>query len=488
MSIDRELAALDATGQAELVRAGQVTALELVDAAIERIERANPVLNAVIHPRVERARLEAAGDLPDGPFRGVPIVLKDLGNPMAGEPHHMGNVLLRKLDHRASTDSELTRSIRNAGFVVLGRTNVPEFGLVCTTEPAAYGPTRNPWAPDRSTGGSSGGSAAAVAAGMVPIAQGTDGGGSIRMPSSHCGLVGLKPSRGRISPAPDGDGMEGHTTYGFLTRSVRDTAAALDFAAGYRPGDAFVAPPPVPGEPGAGERAAGGRYSALARQDPPPLRIGLMDVADVNGYPVDDDVRAAARDTASLLASLGHHVEESYPAAMTDPEYLRRWQELLSPSVSALFNELEALAGRPLEQDEAEEMAWWWRAAGDTISAARHTGNQAWRDAFSRRMAAWWAGGFDILVSPVLPNAAPPLGLFDQPGGLRRSVDILCFTPQFNTTGQPAISLPLGMSEQGLPVGTQLGAAYGREDLLIQLAGQLERAVPWQDRRPAVFG
>jgi amidase len=208
----------------------------------------------------------------------------------------------------------------------------------------------------------------------------------------------------------------------------------------------------------------------------------------VNGYPVDDDVRAAARDTASLLAGLGHHVEESYPAAMTDPEYLRRWQELLSPSVSALFNELEALAGRPLEPDEAEEMAWWWRAAGDKISAARHTENQAWRDAFSRHMASWWAGGFDILVSPVLPNAAPPLGLFDQPDGLRRSVDILCFTPQFNTTGQPAISVPLGMSDGGLPVGTQLGAAYGREDLLIQLAGQLERAVPWQDRRPAVFG
>jgi amidase len=480
MFLGHEVAALDATGQAELVRADEVTPLELVDAAIERIERGNPVLNAVIHPRFERARREAAGDLPDGPFRGVPIVLKDLGNPMAGEPHHMGNVLLRDLGHRASADSELTRSIRTAGFVVLGRTNVPEFGLVCTTEPAAYGPSRNPWATDRSAGGSSGGSAAAVASGMVPIAQGTDGGGSIRMPSSHCGLVGLKPSRGRISPAPDGYGMEGHNTEGFLTKSVRDAAAALDFAAGYRPGDAFVAPPP----PGTADTT----YAGLARRDPPPLRIGLMDVADVNGYPVGDDVRAAARGTAALLERLGHHVEESYPAAMTDPEYLQRWQELLSPSVSALFNDLEALAGRPLEPDEAEEMAWWWREAGDKISATRHAGNQAWRDAFSRRMAGWWAGGFDILVSPVLPNAAPPLGLFDQPDGLRRSVDILCFTPQFNTTGQPAISVPLGMTDEGLPVGTQLGAAYGREDLLIRLAGQLERALPWQERRPAIFG
>lgn len=468
------------------MRTGQVTPLELVDAAIGRIERLNPDLNAVIHPRFERAREEAAGGLPDGPFRGVPIVLKDLDSPMAGEPHHMGNALLRGLGHRAAADGELTRSIRNAGFVVLGRTNTPEFGLVCTTEPAAYGATSNPWAPGRSAGGSSGGSAAAVAAGLVPIAQGTDGGGSIRMPSSHCGLVGLKPSRGRISPAPDGYGMEGHNTYGFLTKSVRDTAAALDAVAGYRPGDAFVAPPP-PGPPGTA-------YSEVARRDPPRLRIGLMDMPDVNGYPVDDDVRAAARDTAAVLERLGHHVEESYPEAMTDPEYLRRWYELLSPSVTALFGHLEALAGRPLRRDDAEEMAWWWRDAGGKISAARHVENQAWRDGFSRRMAAWWAGagagagGFDILVSPVLPNAAPPLGRFGGPDGLRRSVDILCFTPQFNTTGQPAITVPLGLTAAGLPVGTQLGAAYGREDLLIQLAGQLERARPWRDRRPAVFG
>jgi amidase len=476
MSLATETASLDATAQAALVSTGEVKPRELVEAAIERIERQNPTLNAVIHQRFERALDEASGSLPDGPFRGVPTLLKALGNPMAGEPHHMGNELLKRIGHVADEDSALTTSIREAGFVVLGRTNVPEFGLVCTTEPVAYGPTRNPWDLERSPGGSSGGAAAAVASGMVPIGQGTDGGGSIRMPASHCGLFGLKPTRGRISMSPGGDGMEGHTTNGFLTTSVRDSAAALDLSSGYRPGDAYV--PPPPGRP----------YAELAAQAPPRLRVGLLDVGEVNGYPVDEDVRVAAREAADLMASLGHTVEASYPAAMLDADYLDRWQQLLSPSVSALFEDLERLAGRPVERDEAEEMAWWWRQTGEQLSATRHAQNQAWRDAFTRRMASWWADGFDLLVSPILPHPATPLGLFAQPDGLRRSVDILCFTPQFNTTGQPAMSVPLGTSPTGLPVGVQFAAAYGREDLLLQVAGQLEAAAPWRDRRPPTFG
>lgn len=475
MSVSREMAQLDATGQAELVRSGELTPIELVDAAIDRIEELDGTLNAVIHRRFEKARDEARAGLPAGPFRGVPILLKDLGTPMAGEPHHMGSELLKRLDVRATTDSSLTCAIRDAGFVVLGRTNVPEFGLVCTTEPAAYGATHNPWDLSRSPGGSSGGSAAAVASGMVAIAQGTDGGGSIRMPSSHCGLFGLKPSRGRISLDPDGDSMERHNTSGFLTTSVRDSAAALDMAAGRRPGDAFCPP------------SFADTYVHLADIDPPALRVGLLDVGDVNGYAVDDDVRHAAREAATLLESLGHKVELSHPQAMLDPEYLERWFALLSPSVSALFRELERTAGRPLAEDEAEEMAWWWNDAGNELSATTHAENQIWRDQFTRRMASWWDGGFDVLVSPVLPHAATPLGLFGEPGGLRRSVEILCFTPQFNTTGQPAMSVPLGATPDGLPVGVQFAAAYGREDLLFQLAGQLERARPWRDRRPPVF-
>lgn len=469
-----ETAGLDATATAELVRSGQVTSRELVEDAIERIEALDRDLNAVVHRRFERALSEASGPLPDGPFRGVPTLLKDLGNPMAGEPDHHGSELLKRLGATASSDGEVTASMRRAGFVVLGRTNVPEFGLVSTTEPKAYGATRNPWHVDRSPGGSSGGAAAAVASGMVTLAQGTDGGGSIRMPSSHCGLFGLKPTRGRISPGAEGDGLERHSTCGFLTTSVRDSARALDVAAGPRPGDAFVMP--APSSP----------FAELVAAAPPALRVGLLDVGEVNGHQIDEEVRICASEAASLLERLGHHVESAHPSAMLDPEYLERWFELLSPSVSAIFDNLEQLAGRPLERDEAEEMAWWWREAGRSISATRHTHNQRWRDDFTRRMASWWEDGFDVLVSPVLPHAATPLGFFDGVEGLRRSVDVLCFTPQFNTTGQPAASVPLGTTAAGLPVGVQLAAAHGREDLLLQLAAQIEDAAPWRDRRPTL--
>jgi amidase len=474
--VDAELMDLDAVGQAELVRSGQLSAVELVEAAIGRIEQLDPVLNAVIHERFDRAREEAvAPDLPEGPFRGVPILLKDLGCAMAGEPHHSGNRLLRALDVRATEDAALVRALRTAGFVVLGRTNVPEFGLVATTEPSAHGSTRNPWDLGRSPGGSSGGAAAAVAAGMVAIAQGGDGGGSIRMPSSHCGLFGLKPSRGRVSVAPDAELMEGHTTYGFLTRTVRDSAAALDVAAGPVPGDALTAPVPARS------------WSSLVDLEPPPLRVGVMAVSEVAGYPVDPDVTAAVTGAAALLESLGHHVCVDHPTAMVEPDYLDHWVDLLSPSVAYLFDDLERRAGRPLDEHDAEPMAWWWNERGRRLSAADHVANQVWRDHFRRRMAGWWAGGFDILLSPVLPMPATPLGWFDGEEGIRRSVEILRFTPQFNTAGQPAASLPLGTSSDGLPIGVQIGAAYGREDLLIRLAGQIERAVPWQWRRPRLL-
>ncbi|TYC18487.1 amidase [Actinomadura syzygii] len=476
MGMSEELAGTDAIGQAALVRAGEVTAAELTEAAIARIEAVDGRLNAVIHRRFDKARQEVADGLPDGPFHGVPILLKDLGCEMAGEPSHSGNRLLRDLGHRATEDAELTKSVRRAGFAILGRTNVPEFGLVNTTEPVAYGPARNPWDTGRSTGGSSGGSAAAVAAGLVPIAQASDGGGSIRMPASNCGLFGLKPSRGRISPAPGGDNMEGHTTLGFVSRTVRDTAAALDLAAGYRTGDSMVAP----------HRPES--YLALTAADPEPLRIGLMDVPDVNGFPVDADVNAVVREAAGFLSGLGHRVEVSHPEAMTDPEFLDRWLQLLSPTVTALFEDLEALAGRPLERGDAEEMAWWWRERGTEIGAARHIANQDWRDRYRRRMASWWAdGGFDVLLSPVLPTSATPLGYFDGEEGLRRSIRILCFTPQFNMVGQPAASVPFGFSRDGLPVGIHLAAAYGREDVLIRLAAQIERTRPWAQHRPAIF-
>lgn len=467
-----ELLDFDGTGQADLVADGSVSPFELVDATIRRIESLNPSVNAVIHERFEKALVEAASsDLPRGPLRGVPTLLKDLGCPMAGEALQLGSEFFRRRGACATQDAALTTSIKQAGMVILGRTNVPEFGLVSTTEPEAFGVTRNPWNDEHSPGGSSGGAAAAVASGMVPVAQGSDGGGSIRMPSSYCGLVGLKPTRNRISLAPDGEPMEGHTTYGFLTKSVRDCALTLDFAAGHRFGDASM--PPTVAQ----------YYAELARAEPQPLRVGAMIVRDVNDYPVDDEVNRVVREVAEYLELAGHHVENSYPAAMRDPEYLDRWVDLLSPSVSETFARMEALAGRPVQPEEAEEVAWWWNERGQRLTATRHIQNQMWCDDFRRRMAAWWADGFDVLLSPVCPHPAPPLGSFRGPEGIRRSVDVLCFTPQFNTTGQPAISLPLGTSTSGLPIGVQLTGGFGREDVLLQLAGQLERAMPWKGRR-----
>src|SRR5437016_2668642 len=294
-----ELALLDATAQAELVRQRHVSPRELVDAAIARIERVNPQLNAVIIQRFEKARAEAAApDLPDGPFRGVPFLLKDLICHSAGDPYHAGMRLLRELEWVERYDTYLAARFRAAGFVFLGRTNVPELGPAPTTEPVAYGPARNPWDTSRTPGGSSGGSAAAVAAGMVGIAHGNDGGGSIRIPASCCGLVGLKPSRGRVSWAPHlAELAAGFATDGVLTRTVRDSALGLDLLAGYEPGDPYWAPDPS------------APFVEAAGREPGSLRVAFV-VDSPNGVPVDPDCVAATRSAAELLESLGHQVDE----------------------------------------------------------------------------------------------------------------------------------------------------------------------------------
>lgn len=473
-----DLGRLDATAQAALVAGEGVSPVELVAAAIERVEALDDKINAVVHRRFEQALAEAASpELPDGPFRGVPILLKDLGCISAGDPDHQGNAFLKSIENRADHDATLTSLLRRAGFVIIGRTNTPEFGLVSTTEPVAYGPTLNPWDPTRSTGGSSGGSAAAVATEMVALAQGTDGGGSLRMPSAHCGVFGFKSSRGRVSSGPDeGDALAAHNIYGVITRSVRDSAAVLDAIAGEQSGDPVVAP--RPSRP----------FVEAAAADPCALRIGVMAVDEVNGYAVDPQVNVAVRRMADRLQSLGHRVEESYPEAMTDPSYLNHWLHLLSPSVVVLLDHLVQIAGRPLRRDEVEEVAWWWYDRGKQVTAADYVRHEIGRDDFRRRMASWWTGGFDLLLSPVVPNPPPPLGYFSGEEGIRRSVDVLCFTPQFNTTGQPAMSVPAELTEDGLPVGVQFVAAYGRDELLFSLAGQLEAAAPWADSRPPVLG
>jgi len=475
-----DLATLDANAQAELVRRRQVSPLELVNAAIARIEKVNPQVNAVITPLFEKARQQAAGEIPDGPFRGVPFLLKDLDALSAGDPYHAGTQFLRDLRWVADHDTYLVAKLRAAGFVIVGKTNTPELGLNVTTEPKSYGASRNPWNTAHSTGGSSGGSGAAVASGMVPAAHASDGGGSIRIPASECGLVGLKPSRGRVSLGPDyGEFWHGLVISHAVTRSVRDSAAILDAVAGAMPGDPYIAPPqqrPFLAEVGA---------------DPGRLRIGLMACAPGGGT-LHPDCAAAARDAARLLQSLGHHVEESYPAAFDELQAcVAQFSTLLMSWVAATLDELSEKTGKIVGPDGIEEITWTYATMGRAITAAQYLHAIEWLHAFTRRMASWWASGFDVLLTPTLAAPPPRLGeLVPPPGnpfaGSEKAFALIPFTAQFNITGQPAMSLPLHWNGSGLPIGVQLIAGYGREDVLIRVAAQLEHARPWRDRRPSV--
>ncbi|MGY2004461.1 amidase [Blastococcus sp. SYSU DS1024] len=476
---------LDATAQAELVRTGQATPAELVDAAIERIERVNPQLDAVIRDRFDAARTEARGELPDGPFRGVPLLLKDLGCHVAGEATHYGTSFLRDADVRWRVDSHLAQRFRAAGFVALGRTSVPEFGTTITTEPAAHPPARNPWDTGRSTGGSSGGSAAAVAAGLVPVAHANDGGGSIRIPASECGLVGLKPTRARVSQGPEvGESWAGATIDGVVTRTVRDTAAVLDLIGGPMPGDPYAAPP-LP--------------RALAEEVGAPvgrLRVGLLDADPGEQYLDDPACRAAVEHAGRLLAELGGEVGPGTPGAMFDPQFPRFFTTTIAADVALTLSALERSAlRRPVEDDELEPRNVMYRAVGRKLSAEDYLGARTWLGAWTRRMARWWAPrelggeGFDLLVTPTIAAPPPELGWFTAAGPKeegRRINSLMPCTAQFNVTGQPAISLPLHRTDEGLPVGVQLVAAYGREDVLVRVAAALEQAAPWADRRPPV--
>jgi amidase len=468
---------LDATAQADLVRRGEVSPLELAEAAIARIETVNPKLDAVIRTRFDAARREAAGDLPDGPFRGVPILFKDLGCVVAGEPTAFGLGPMR--DVAIPVTSYLAEQFRAAGFVALGRTNVPELGTTVTTEPRSFPPARNPWDPGHSTGGSSGGSAAAVAAGLVAVAHANDGGGSIRIPASECGLVGLKPTRGRVSQGPlIGEAWAGGTIDGAVTRTVRDTAGVLDVISAPIPGDPYYAPP-LPGP--------------LAREvgaDPGRLRIGVLDRPGLEGYLDDPQCRAAVASAARLLESLGHHVEESAPQAMLEEEFLRHFNVIIAADVEATMRAFESVLRRPIGDDEIEPRNAEYRRAGKALGAVAYLDSRAWFGMWARRMADWW-NGHDLLLTPTLGAPPPELGWFTAAGPERegsRIVSFIPYTAQFNMTGQPAISLPLHWTPGGLPVGVQLVAAYGREDILIRVASQLEQAAPWTDRHPPVRG
>jgi amidase len=471
-----DLAHLDATAQAELVRSGEASPRELIEAAIERIEVLNGDLNAVIHPLFEKA---LAADLADGPFHGVPMVVKDLLCATEGDPYHYGMSFLKKLDWRADADTWLASRFRQAGFAIVGRTNTPELGILPTTESEAYGPARNPWDTSRSTGGSSGGSAAAVASGMVPVAHANDGGGSIRIPASACGLVGLKPSRGRVSMAPIGDFASGLGADLCVSRSVRDTAALLEWVADPPPGDPYAAP------------ARARAYTEEVGADPGRLRIGLMTSAPGGQVEVHPDCVAAAEGAARLLESLGHDVEPSYPPVLDDPTSVEYFMVRWSSAVAAGLDFWSLSTGRPIGEDDVEPLTWALAERGRSHSAAEYLGAVGYAQIVSRAGAAWWAGGFDLLLTPTM--AVPPVEIGTMGSGrgedpmlpIVRATPCAIFTASFNISGQPAISLPLHVGGDGVPIGVQLVAGYGREDVLLRIAAQLEEAAPWADRLPS---
>jgi amidase len=467
---------LSACEMAGLVERGEVSGPELVDAAIERLEDAAQ-LNVLVSDRFELARREAREQGPDaGPFRGVPILVKDLGCAIEGDVDYMGSAPLREVDCRAPAGSALTRRLMDAGFVILGRTTTPEFGIRSTTESRATGQTANPWGSDRSTGGSSGGSAAAVAAGLVPIGQGSDGAGSLRMPASLCGVVTLKPSRGRISPAPEGQVMMGHSEYGPLARSVRDVAAFLDVASGPEPGDPAACPPPA--------RPFGHEHDI----EPKRLRIGTFLEPSLAGVAIDSACTDAVRAVAAVLEGAGHEVSTEFPAAYDDELYLDHFIDTIAPTLGGVFAFVGERIGRPIGEADVEPQTWYWYRRGQGRSGADLADDLIWLDGYRRRMAAWWASGFDLLVAPSFPLAKLHMGLPEDGGeGTRRNINLIRVTAPFNTTGQPALTVPSALAD-GVPVGVQLVAAYGREDLLLQVGGQLEEAIGWGAWRPDAGG
>ncbi len=474
-----DLHELDATAQAELVRRGALTPRELVEAAIARIERLDPQLNAVILPAFAQARQRAAEALPDGPFRGVPFLMKDLGGAEGGRRYSGGMRCLKEADWIQPGNSYLVDKLLAAGLVILGRTNTPELGLLPTTEPAAWGATRNPWNPAYSPGGSSGGSAAAVAAGMVAAAHASDGGGSIRIPASMCGLVGLKPTRGRNSFGPDsGERWSGLSTEFVVTRSVRDAAALLDVTNGPMPGDPYSATPPAC------------PYAEVMRTAPPRLRVGVMrDVPAERGLTLHPECRAAADRAAHLLAELGHRVEESHPEALDDARTPAHFIDLIAANIARALDATADKLGRPLNAGDVEPLTWAVAERGRTIGAAAYLAHVEFLHALGRRLAGWWQRGFDLLLTPCTAQPPPLLGYVsstpDEPWrGFVRSAPYVAYTSAFNISGQPAIALPLHWSADQLPIGVQLVAATGREDLLLQVAAELETAAPWKERRP----
>jgi len=470
-----EYRSFDATGLAELLAGGEVTARELLELAEGRARALAQQINAVSVWDLEHAEASLAAGLPEGPFRGVPFLLKDLYAFLQGTRLTNGSRLTR--DVVADFDTTFIGRARAAGLVVFGKTTTPEFGLNVVTEPVLHGPCRNPWDPDHSPGGSSGGAAAAVAAGIVPMAHATDGGGSTRIPASHCGLVGLKPSRARVPMGPlIAEAWSGLATGLVISRSLRDTARFLDAVHGPENGDFYVCPPPS------------APFRESLERSPGKLRVALVERAPL-GIPLHPEVKTALDRAAHLLEEMGHHIEEA-----TIPLEGERMATAFLDVVSAnCANDLEAWAvrlGRRLDKEHLERCTLALVEQGRKVSAVAYlrslqTVQQAARafgDMFRR---------FDLILSPVCAAPPPKIGEIDQNDllplrFLERNRPYVCFTSLYNASGCPAISLPLHVSTQGLPIGIMLGARLGGEELLLSVAGEIERAMPWFDRVPPI--
>lgn len=460
-------------GQAELVNRREATALELVEAAIARIELQNPRLNCLATPMFDEARTVASGKLPPGPLSGAPYMVKDLGQPCAGVRQTDGSKALA--GYIADHDGGLVTRLRRAGLVIVGRATAPEFGNHSTTEAEVFGPTRNPWDVARTAGGSSGGSASAVAARMVPAASASDGAGSIRIPASCCGLFGMKPTRGRISFGPDaGEVLSGLAVEHAVTRSVRDSAALLDATSGLYPGDPYWPAPPVES------------FLSQVARDPEPMRIAWSTRAPL-GMPVHDDCRRAVEATAKHLEELGHHLVEA------DPTYDE--EVLLDPMVTIWsvgnatdHDIVQSRIGRPPRRDELEVTSWELVERGREVTAVQLVRAVDLIHAAMRAMAPFFAE-YDAWLTPTLSQPPLPLGVLNQSyGGADEWWKFdLSFNPWnsvANLTGNPAMSVPLASSGSGLPIGLLFTGRYGDEAALFRLAGQLERAHAWAGRTP----
>jgi amidase len=465
----------DALGLADLVRRREVTPDELLDAAIGRIEARNPVVNAVVMKLYDYGRKAIADGLPDGPFRGVPFLMKDLTSPVAGVRMTRGSRFFADTPP-SPADSEHVKRLKRAGLVIFGRTNTCELGLSLTCEPQLHGPTRNPWNVAHISGGSSGGAAAAVAARMLPMAHASDGFGSIRAPAACCGLVGLKPTRGRNTFAPfSGEGLGGVSTEHAVTLSIRDSAALLDATRGAGPGDPYVAPPPA------------GPYLKEAGANPGKLNVAWTAAAP-NGAKVDPECLRLLAETVKLCADLGHHVEERDPEidrAAVVPTFLA-----LASANTVVNLAGHPTAGRPAREGEVERITWLTAKMGENISAPDYVRAAQTAHRLGRQMAAFHAQ-WDVLLTPGLSSPAVKLGWLDMMMDdvdeyWRRVFAFSPFTVWFNLTGQPGLMLPLDQSAGGLPLAVQLVGRFGDEATLIRLGAQLEAATPWFNRKPAL--